>query len=160
MITAFVVGDDKVIARFNGLNDRLMNELVRATRLSAASLAAYIQKDKLSGQVLRNITGRLRRSITFQTIERPDSTTATVGTNVEYAHALEYGFKGPVNVREHLRMQKVAFGRPMKDPRQVTVRAHTMNMNVPGRSFLRSSLAEKADEIRSGYEHAIQRALR
>lgn len=160
MLTAFVRGDDRVIARFQQITPCVLDEIRKTTEILAIDLAAYVQRNKLSGQVLKNRTGRLRRSITYEVLSSATGSVGTVGTNVEYAHIHEYGFQGTVDVREHLRMQKMAWGKPMKDPREVTVKAHTMKMNVPGKRFLRDSMAENADKIRSGYEQAMQRGLR
>jgi len=160
MLTGFVTGDDRVIANFKAITPRVMLEIQKTTTSLAAELAGYIQRNKLSGQVLKNRTGRLRRSITFEAKNRADSSTATVGTNVEYAHTHEHGFQGTVSVKEHLRMQKVAWGKPMKNPHEVTVRAHDMKMNIPGKRFLRGSLEENAGHIRDEYRRAVSRGLK
>jgi hypothetical protein len=48
----------------------------------------------------------------------------------------------------------------MKNPHEVTVKGHSMKMNVPEKSFLRSSLAENSASIRAEYEAAVKRALK
>ena len=111
--------------------------------------------EKLSGQVLKNRSGNLRTSVHFGDItETPNGITGTVGTIREYAAAHEYG--GPYQVKEHLRMQTMAWGRPMT-PKQVTVKEFTMNM--PQRSFLRSALRETKNLIAAEYERAAKRAI-
>jgi hypothetical protein len=62
-----------------------------------------------------------------------------------------------VMVKEHLRMQTVAWGRPI-NPIEVSVRAHSMRMNLPEKSFLRSSLADMHDEIIAALELAVNGA--
>ena len=159
MISGFVVGDDKVIGRFRLVNSRVMDEMRKATQIIGFRLAAYVQKNKLSGQVLKNRTGKLRRSITFvETDTSTDSTGGTVGTNTEYAAVHEYGFSGTVTVKEHLRMMTMAWGRSVT-PREITVRSHPMKMNMPEKSFLRSSLKDNAGMIKDEYTKAQQRGL-
>ena len=159
MITGFVTGDERVIANLRQASPRVMLELRKATTTLRIQLAGYIQRNKLSGQSLKNRTGRLWRSITSQSINTDTSTSGIVGTNVEYAHVHEYGFHGTVSVKEHLRMQKVAWGKAMKNPREVTVKAHNMTMNTPGKRFLRDALAENAELIRETYRKAVNRGL-
>jgi phage gpG-like protein len=113
-------------------------------------------KMKLSDDVLRVQTGRLRRSITAEFSETATSIEARVGTNVEYARVHELGFKGSVSVkvhivREHQRKMTQAFGKTV-EARTVTVKEyvvkqHAKAMNMPARSFLLSSLTELQPSI-------------
>ena len=114
---------------------------------------------KLSGDVLRVRTGRLRRSIHPEWDFRQGYSGATVGTNVEYAAIHEYGFSGSVQVKSFQREMTKAFGKPIS-PTQVTVRAHTRNVNMPERSFLRSTLREMNSEIVEGLQKAIAKELK
>lgn len=140
---------------FAGMTPRIYARLQTAIVRLSVELQAYIKQSKLSGQVLKNRTGTLRRSINRRVVTSPGSIRAYVGTNVKYARPHEYGFTGTVSVREHLRMQKLAWGKPMKNPREVTVKAHPMKMNLPMRSFLRSALKDKRDRIIGAIEAAI-----
>lgn len=151
-ITATLEGGDTAIARFKGMPDRLRTELkVGITRAALAVQRDSVQ-NKLSGQVLNVRTGRLRRSITTRIEDDADKVLGIVGTNVEYAAAHEYGFEGVVSVREHLR--RTVSGK------SATVRAHSMHMHIPEKSFLRSALADMQPQIRSEFEQAAARALR
>jgi hypothetical protein len=82
-----------------------------------------------------------------------------VSTPVKYARPHEYGFHGTVDVREHMRTIKQAFGRPI-EPGRGHGSAHSMKMNLPERSFLRSALMdmESAGTIRNEMEAAVSRA--
>lgn len=124
------------------LDTRLVLDRVRgAVRKSAMRLLAHVKSKKLSGQVLNVRTGRLRRSITAKFSESGAKFTSVVGTAVKYARIHEYGFKGEVNVREHSRLQTKAWGRDIT-PTHVVVSPHARNVNMPERSFMRSSLSE------------------
>ena len=118
---------------------RAVNNELRRT---AIDLTAQVKGGKLSGQVLNVRSGRLRRSINYRVTESATGTEVKVGTNVEYARVHEYGFAGRVSVKEHMRAGK-------------RVRAHTKNMRVPERSFLRSTLKEN----RAGIDKRIARAI-
>lgn len=160
MITVVVVGKERMLADIRQVPVRVLPEIRKATEVLAIKLSAYVKRDKLSGQVLKNRTGTLRRSINYKVTATGTDFMAMVGTNKEYAHVHEFGFNGTVTVKEHLRMMRVAFGKEMRNPRQVTVRAHSMHMKMPERSFLRTALAEFEPTIRQEYEIALQRALR
>lgn len=136
----------------------LIRERVRDTIQREGIALQRLTKEKLSGPVLRNRTGRLRRSINFRLTETPNAIVGTVGTNVRYARAHEYGFEGTVSVREHTRTVTMAFGRPI-DPVDAVVRAHTAHMLLPERSFLRSSLSERAPSIANAIREAVRGAV-
>lgn len=159
MIKGQVTGDKEVIARLQGMPERIRREVLRSTKILAIALTRHIKEKKLTGQVLKNRTGTLRRSINYRIDEGTEKISGIVGTNKEYAAVHEYGFQGTVQVKQHMRMQRQAWGRPIS-PREVLVRAHTAKMNLPERSFLRSSLREMADQIRAEYEAAAQRAIK
>ena len=141
MIEGKVIGADTVIRKLAGFEVSLRATVRRVVETFAIRVEART-KEKLSDDVLHVRTGRLRRSIHHQITDQPSEISAAVGTNVEYARTLEFGFHGPVNVRAFMRMQVVAFGRTMMNPHMVSVRAHTRNVNIPERSFLRAALRE------------------
>lgn len=107
------------------------------------------------GRAILVDTGRLKRSI------RKISTAplqATFGTDVPYAAAHNYGFKGRVNVAAHRRATigtvKLSTGKsdkPFTTKKTITgygnVKAHQRNMNLPRRRFI-------------GYSPVLQSILR
>lgn len=122
-------------------------------------LLTKVKQDKLSGQVLNVRSGRLRRSINQRVVVSAGRVEGTVGTNVEYAAGHEYGFKGQVSVKAHMRMIKQAFGKSIT-PRLVQVRAHPREMDLPERSFLRSALRDMQPEIMAELQASVGRAAR
>ena len=82
----------------------------------------------------------------------------TIASDSRYAAAHEYGFAGRVGVRASLRRITIAFGRPIA-PITIGVDAHARRMNLPQRSFLRSSLEDIAPYIASEIEDALHKAL-
>lgn len=153
-ITGQVVGDARLIQNFNTFPDSLLRSLVKTITRLTIGLQRYIKQSKLSGQVLKNRTGTLRRSINYQVTESTSSVTGKVGTNLSYAHRQEYGFKGVEPVRAHLRTIKQAWGRPIA-PVEVHVKAFTRKVDYPEHSFLRSALADSAQQIREEIKKTI-----
>lgn len=154
MITGHVTGEASMQLYIRSRGIVLRGELRRVVQAQALRLLAIV-KAKLSGPVLKNRTGRLRRSINERLTETADEISASVGTNVNYARAHELGFEGVVNVREHLRTITQAFGNPIA-PTQVHVGAHPRHMRLPVRSFLRSTLREEAPAIREALHGALR----
>ena len=152
MIRGEVIGGPAVVDRLQQLPGGLRDAMRRGMGRAVLLVQTRSKEDKLSGQVLKVRTGRLRRSITSRIADDgDDKVVGTVGTNVEYARVHEYGFQGLVTVREHLRRTKSGG--------TATVRTHPARMNLPERSFLRSALAELQPEIREEFEQAVQQAL-
>lgn len=137
-------------------------QIINSTRVALQRVTLLLLgrvKEKLSDQVLRVRTGRLRRSITQEVREVDGQLVGQVGTNVNYAPPHEFGMNADVQVREHMQTRKQVFGRMLKSPIQVTIRAHTRHVNLPQRSFLRSALKEMADsgDIPKEFQATIER---
>lgn len=159
MISAYVEGAGEVIAKLDRLSDRMAEELKIAISSMTIQLQKDVKEDFLSGQALNVKTGRLKRSI-HQDVQASGSTiSGVVSTNVVYAAVHEFGFNKTVQVKDYQRWQTVAWGKPM-DPKQVTVKAHSMKMNIPQRPFLVPALKafEASGKIREGIDAAIAKA--
>jgi len=159
MIAAQIVGDRAVIAHLEGTPAKVMNNVRSEVQRLVLALLNRVKGEKLSGQVLRNQTGTLRRSINQRVTGDASTSTGSVGTNLSYAAAHEFGFKGPVSVKAHLRMVKVAWGKPVKNPGMHQWGAFTRQMNLPERSFLRSALKDMTPEIQARLTAAVRSAL-
>jgi phage gpG-like protein len=149
-------GLDELIVRLRTMGGEVRRRLLVAVTREAIALEGVVKADKLSGQVLRNVTGRLRSSIHHEVEAEETHIVGIVGANMakaRYAAFHEYGFHGAEQVAEHIRTIHQAFGRPIT-PREVLVRAHSRAIDYPGRSYLRSTLAERADGIRARIEAA------
>jgi phage gpG-like protein len=138
---------EEFLARLKGAGERLHAVMVRVVTRLSIEIQAAVVSDKLSGQVLHTRTGTLRRSINRVVFDEPGRILAQVGTNVVYARVHEYGFQGIQNVREHARKGHI-------------VRAHVRNVNMPERSFLRSTLREFEQKIRTDIRRAAMEALK
>lgn len=159
MITARITGDSATLLKLRSMTVSIRDALRAAVRREAIGLSRYVKEEKLSGQALKNRTGTLRRKINFTTTETATSMTGSVGVKLSYARAHEFGFDGVVTVREHLRMIKMAWGRPIA-PKESTVHSYSRHMLLPERSFLRSALAESGPGIRERLHAAVADAIR
>lgn len=156
-----IKGDREVIADLRRFDAAARGEIQKGIGRIALKLMIRVKAQKLTGQVLNVRTGRLRRSITQRIEASASEISGIVGTNVDYAAIHEYGFKGAVSVKQHLRLVKQAFGRPLKSPVWATVGAHSKNVSMPERSFLRSALADLkgSGAIKAEIDAAITRAI-
>jgi phage gpG-like protein len=160
MLSGKVFGADATIGELRAAGARIGVSMTTSIGRLTLMLLRKVKAEKLSGQVLKVRTGRLRRSIN-QRIEGANTAhvSGVVGTNVRYGRTHELGFKGTVKVKESLRTQVQAWGKPIS-PIKVHVRAHDRNVDLPERSFLRSSLRELqpaiVKEIGAGVSEAIR----
>lgn len=133
MITGHVSGDAEVVRRLESIGPQMKVALRQGIGRLVTQLQKNVRQNKLSGQVLNVRSGRLYRSIEQVVEEQGEKVVGIVSTAVKYAAVHEYGFKGTVNVREHMRRTKNG---------SHSVRAHTARVDLPERSFLRSALRE------------------
>jgi len=155
-ITVQITGRDAVAAQLQAMSSAVQRALIDAVAQSAIAVQTRVQQ-KLAGEVLNERTGRLHDSIAV--ISDGGGLTATIGTDVVYAGVHEFGFTGSETVREHLRRQSIAFGKPIA-PVEVLVRAHSRRVDFPERSFLRSALAELEPDINDAIEAAVSEAVK
>lgn len=163
---------DALIANMTNAPGLVRRALFRTVTSLAISVQRSVKEDKLTGQVLHNRTGTLRRSINREVTEQADGVFAVIGTNVEYAGVHEYGFNGSVQVAAHTRRQRERLtyaeqyhrsGKVMKGKLtglESMVQAHTRKVNLPERSFLRSTLKEFEPRIRAELQEAVMGVVR
>lgn len=155
-----VRGDQRVVAHLGELSGGMQERLVQIMDGVGIDVQTYVVTRKLSGQVLNRRSGALSASINQKVRQSAQSVTAVIGSNLEkggYNVLHEYGAYNAV-VPLHERMQTMAWGKPMKNPRLVFVNAHVAH--YPERSYLRSSLRESAPAEIEKIDHAIRLYLR
>lgn len=152
------IDDSRLKSRVDGWPSKLRKAVFDEVTRLAIMVQSFVKSPNLSGLVLHNRTGNLRRSINQEVTQSGNRTEAVVGTNVEYAAAHEYGFNGNVTVKAHLRVIKQAWGKQIA-AKTVNVRAFTRAQRTPERSFLRSALARLRPQITGGLERAVKGAL-
>jgi phage gpG-like protein len=158
VITAYLVGDEEVLARLRGIPDAINAGLARAIAKLGIDLQRRVQEDELSGQILNVRSGSLKSSIDVEIDQSADRITATIFSDSDYARVHEFGFSGEVTVRASLRRIREAFGRPIAE-KTIAIGAHSRRMALPERSYLRSALEEMAPDIRDEVEATLRDGL-
>lgn len=159
MITVGITGQEMVIARLKGMPAKVFGEMKSEVSRLTFLLLRMVKEQKLSGDPLKNRTGTLRRKVNARIQAGDQSVVGTVGVKLSYAAAHEFGVDKEVQVKEHLRKIKEAFGKPLASPVSFIVPAHGRHMKLPERSFLRSALTELEPEVRKGFKAALYRAM-
>lgn len=112
----------------------------------------------LTGKALNVQTGHLRRSVATKVEIRGNKVTGRIGTNLSYGRFWELGYDGPMKVKAHARTIRQAFGRPIA-PKKVHVKAHTRQVSVSPRPFLRPAVEDNVDKIRKILARHIEEAF-
>jgi phage gpG-like protein len=155
VITVQLVGDRELAARLDAMPGRVHDGLARAVVRLGLALQRKVQEEKLSGQVLKVRTGSLRSSINTAISDTPAAISASVGTNIRYAKAHEYGVDHP-----WLIAAKSARALRFEIGGRVIFRRSVRHPPLPERSFLRSALKEMAPDIDAGLRQAVATAIR
>ena len=132
--------------------------IMPALQEGAYHIQEWIMNNRLAGPrptYLGVVTGNLSLSITAGKTEKiTGGYEAKIGTNIVYAAIHEFGFKGPIDVRSYLRgiiqspRLKTSRGRQRVDFEFATgrVKAHTREMNMPARPFMRPGITEPENQ--------------
>lgn len=161
-----IIGSEAIRYKFENMGRQALPRLTAKIQKLTIRLQGAVQRDKLSGQVLNVRTNNLRSSIHQEVTTSGGKITGIVGTNVEYAAIHEYGMNDTVEVKAHMRRtkaEKIYFTRgkrkglenelamlkaQRKKKASISVKAHMRKVNMPERSFLRSAMADMADDTR------------
>lgn len=169
MITGMLIGDRALIARLTAAPAQNKPRIDATVQALGFALEAHVKARKLTGQVLNVRTGRLRASISQSTAMQagdsrsrfestPDRAVATVGTNVVYGAAWEYGS------RAHDVVAKVAKALRFEIGGQVFFRELVHIPAQAPRPFLAPSLQEMrpliVERLRAALVDGMTRSLR
>lgn len=158
MIRAVVVGAEGVIAHLGEVHPRVYG-LVRQAVMKETLNLVREAKEKVSGPVLKTKTGTLRRGINAAFEETDTSIVGSAGIGkAEAKYPAVHEFGGTFTIREHTRRMTTAWGRAVKTPRQISVRAHTAT--YPERSYLRSTLRDNEARIKAAIEAAVAQGVK
>ncbi len=145
---------DTSSAAFAAMPERVRAALSAKASALAADLQAKIQQ-KLAGDVLNMKTGALAGSIgvTIDDSSADVSVRIALSADVKYAAIHEFGGTIPPHQIVPNKAKALAFAIGGKQVLAARVQISTVTM--PERSYMRSSLAEMADEIREGLSEAV-----
>lgn len=106
-------------------------------RIQTRRLASSVQGSRYAGQGYEGI---------MKVKGRRNGLRIEWGSRVPYARVHEKGFFGAVPVQAHTRTITQAFGQEIA-PTQVQVQAHTRQMQIPARPYLKPALRDRAKAI-------------
>ena len=106
MISAYLLGDERLLERLRELHNAINAGLARCITQLGIDLQRNVQQDKLSGQVLKTRTGALKSSVDRRVDQSARGATTNVVTELRYGGAQEYGFTGTVSVGASLRRMR------------------------------------------------------
>jgi phage gpG-like protein len=149
---------DDYSASLAGMPDRVRQALASKANMLAVALEAKIQQ-KLSGGVLNSRSGALASSIIATVDESSADVSVRIGTSgdVKYAEIQEFGGIIPPHEIAPDKAKALAF---VVGGKQVfAARVNLPAVTLPERSYLRSSLAEMAEEITEELNQAVVEAM-
>lgn len=123
-------------------------------------LYRHILMNKLSGQVLHTVSGRLKRSIVERTTDDGTKIVSEIYSDgsAPYANIHEYGGKTPAHDIVATKVQALSFLREGK--RVFYKRVHHPGSRMPERSYMRSALEDMQEEIVAELTKTYEEALR
>lgn len=158
IITTRIVGSEAVQAKFLSAGPAARERVRKEVESLGLEALRRVKQNKLTGQVLKVQTGRLRRSINEKTTVEGDSIVSSVGTNVGYGAAWEKGFHGSFAVKAHIRRIKDRSTFFIKTTKKgehkmasqgiAFVKGHMREVNQKPRPFLVPVLNEMKADVR------------
>ena len=149
---------DTASAALAAMPERISAALAIKAGALAAELEARIQQ-KLSGGVLQTKSGALAGSLGVTIDELPAGIAVRIATSpdVKYAAIHEYG--GTIPPHEIVPDKARALAFLLGGKQTFAARVQIPTVTMPERSYMRSSLAEMADEVREGLIEAVEDGL-
>lgn len=138
--------------------ERLRLALSAKADALAVELQSRIQQ-KLSGAVLDQKSGALIRSITTTIDDGADEVSVTLATSPDIKYAAIYEYGGIIPPHQIVPDKAKALAFVVGGKQVFASRVNLPAIAMPERSYMRSSLAEMADEIRDGLSEAVVGAM-
>jgi phage gpG-like protein len=148
---------DDYTAALAAMPDRVRQALSNKANVLALALEAKIQQ-KLSGTVLNTRSGALARSIIATVDDAAAGVSVRIGASGDVKYAAIHEFGGTIPPHEIVTDKAKALAFLVGGKQVFAARVNLPAVTMPERSYLRSSLAEMADEIREGLGEAVSEA--
>jgi phage gpG-like protein len=149
---------DDYSASLAGMPDRLRQALSDKANVLAVALEAKIQQ-KLFGGVLNMRSGALASSIVATVDESAAEVSVRIGTSGDVKYAAIQEFGGTIPPHEIVPDKAKALAFAVGGKQVFAARVNLPAVTMPERSYLRSSLAEMAEEITGEFSQAVGEAL-
>lgn len=151
--------NDTASAALAAIPERIRDALAAKANGLAAALRAKIQQN-LSGGVLRMKSGALAGSIGVSIDELPAGISVRLATSPDVKYAAIHEFGGTIPPHEIVPDNAKALAFLVGGKRVFAARVNLPAIAMPERSYMRSSLAEMADETRDQFAAAVVDALK
>jgi len=146
-----------VSVALDAMPERIRGALSSKANMLAAELRAKIQ-EKLSGGVLNQKSGALAHSIVTTVDDSTADISVSIATgDIKYAAIHEYGGMIPPHQIVPNKAKALAF--LVGGKQAFAARVNLPAITMPARSYMRSSLAEMADEIEGQLSDALAAAM-
>jgi phage gpG-like protein len=157
MIRVQIIGAEAVIKHLGEVPPRVLG-LVRQAVMAETYNVELTAEQKVSGPVLENQSGTLRRKINSKFQDSGDSIIGSVGLALVYGAIHEYGGVIRAHVIQARNKKALAF----QAGGQMIVRraVNHPGSKMPERSFLRSSLRENEARIRANIAAAVAQGVK
>jgi phage gpG-like protein len=149
---------DDFSASLAGMPDQVRQALSSKANMLAVALEAKIQQ-KLSDDVLNIRSGALAGSIIATVDESSADISVRIGTSGDVKYAAIQEFGGTIPPHEIVPDKAKALAFVMGGKQVFAARVNLPAVTMPERSYLRSSLAEMAEEIAEGLSGAVMEAM-
>jgi phage gpG-like protein len=149
---------DDFSASLAGMPDQVRQALSSKANALAVALEAKIQQ-KLSGGVLNMRSGALASSIVATVDESSADVSVRIGTSGDVKYAAIQEFGGTIPPHEIVPDKAKALAFVVGGKQVFAARVNLPAVTLPERSYLRSSLAEMAGEIRDELSGAVAEAM-
>jgi phage gpG-like protein len=150
--------NDDASAALAAMPARIRDALADKANSLAAELQAKIQQ-KLSGGVLNQKSGALARSISATFDDAPADVSVTLATSADIKHAAIHEYGGMIPPHQIVPDKARALAFLVGGKQAFAARVNLPAVAMPERSYMRSSLAEMADEISEGLSEAVAEAM-
>lgn len=149
---------DGASAALAELPERLREVLAAKASALAAALEAKVQQ-KLAGGVLNARSGALARSIVTTIEETSSGIAVSIASNGDVKYAAIHEFGGTIPPHQIVPDKARALAFAVAGKQVFATRVNLPAVTMPERSYLRSSLAEMAEEIGEGLGEAVAGAM-
>jgi phage gpG-like protein len=158
MITISFNNTDKIlIEKFVRMGDKLVGDVAFAMAKEMRNLSNYVKSAKLSGQVLHNRTGNLRRSVfPFSYMESRTAVVGKVAVGSEAPYGKIHEFGGSFVARRNLKRPSHLVTRRGGE-RVMT--GSPFGIHFPARPFMHTSLQERRMVIMAGLRNAVNKSV-
>jgi hypothetical protein len=150
-ITFTIEGERQLLVKLERLSPAIEEASRKAVAASSIHLASYIKENLLSGQVLGNRTGNLRRAVGA----RPETGEVVVDRTARYGRFHEYGVDHPWTITPSRKsVLRFTVGGDVVFAKRVT------HLGLKERSFMRRGLREDQPAIKRIFRRYVAAAVK